>query len=123
MIFTDCQKITTENGRAISASFFRMEQWRRWCLNPEYAVGAEGPEIRAHFSAVHSPITSFSFSDDELMSARNIESLHGFYENAPRIMKRIAPGDVGVGRIVHFGFFNARFEQSLWHAYLLPELS
>ena len=100
-----------------------MEQWRRWCLHPEYAVGAEGAGIRAQFAAVQSPITSFSFSDDELMSARNIESLHGFYVNAPRIMKRIAPGDIGVERIGHFGFFNARFERSLWQAYLLPELS
>jgi len=99
-----------------------MDQWRRWCLNPEYAVGAEGPTARAHFAAVTTPITSLSFADDELMSARNTESLHGFYENAPRTMKRISPQDVGAKRIGHFGFFNARFEGSLWQLHLLPEL-
>lgn len=100
-----------------------MDQWRRWCLHPEYAVGAEGPAVRASFAAVTTPITSLSFIDDEFMSARNTASLHGFYENAPRTMKRISPQDVGARRIGHFGFFNARFEDSLWQIHLLPELS
>ncbi len=99
-----------------------MEQWRRWCLNPEYVVGAEGAEVRAAYAAISTPITSISFEDDDLMSARNIASLHGFYAGAPRVMKRISPQDIGVERIGHFGFFKARFESSLWQAYLLPEL-
>ncbi|MEO8247826.1 MAG: hypothetical protein ABI589_00505 [Burkholderiales bacterium] len=100
-----------------------MEQWRRWCLDPEYAVGAEGPAARADFAAVTTPITSFSFSDDEMMSERNTTSMHGFYESAPRVMKRIAPQEVGAARIGHFGFFKPRFESSLWTRLLLPELS
>ena len=56
------------------------------------------------------------------MSARNTESLHGFYTNAPRTMKRIAPTDIGARRIGHFGFFRSEFRDSLWRAHLLPEL-
>jgi predicted alpha/beta hydrolase len=100
-----------------------IEQWRRWCLNPEYAIGAEGPEIQAQYAAVTSPITSLAFADDEFMSAKNTESLHGFYANAARTMKRIAPKDIGVNKIGHFGFFNMRFEETLWRTYLLPELA
>ncbi len=100
-----------------------MDQWRRWCLNPEYVVGAEGPGVRAAFAAVSTPITSLSFEDDEMMSARNTASLHGFYVNAPRSMKRISPREVGVHRIGHFGFFRAGCETSLWNRYLLPELT
>jgi predicted alpha/beta hydrolase len=96
-------------------------QWRRWCLNPEYAVG-DGEEVRARYEAVRTPIVSLSFTDDELMSARNIESLHGFYAAAPRTMKRLAPRDVGVSRIGHFGFFRKDFQDSLWQQHLLPEL-
>jgi predicted alpha/beta hydrolase len=99
-----------------------MEQWRRWCLNPDYAVG-DGEHVRAQFAAVRTPIVSLSFVDDELMSARNTESIHGFYLNAPRTMKRIAPADAGVRRIGHFGFFRAAFEQPLWRAHVLPELT
>jgi predicted alpha/beta hydrolase len=100
-----------------------MAQWRRWCLDPEYAVGAEGDAVRAQYAAVRAPIVSLSFSDDEMMSARNTESIHSFYTGAQRTMKRIAPRDVGVARIGHFGFFRAAFESSLWRSHLLPELN
>jgi predicted alpha/beta hydrolase len=61
-----------------------MQQWRRWCLNREYAVGVEGDAVRALYAAVRTPIVSLSFSDDEMMSLRNTESIHGFYSGAPR---------------------------------------
>jgi predicted alpha/beta hydrolase len=99
-----------------------MEQWRRWCLNREYAVGAEGEGVRQEYAAVRTPIVSLSFADDELMSARNTESLHGFYRNAPRTMKRLSPQDIGEPQIGHFGFFRSRFKESLWRQHLLPEL-
>jgi predicted alpha/beta hydrolase len=100
-----------------------MAQWRCWCLNRDYAVGAEGERVRAAYAAVRTPIVSLSFSDDEMMSLRNTESIHGFYSGAPRTMRRIAPADIGVPRIGHFGFFRARFEELLWRRVLLPELS
>jgi predicted alpha/beta hydrolase len=99
-----------------------IRQWRRWCLNPEYAVGAEGDAVRAAYAAVETPIVSFSFTDDEMMSRRNTESLHGFYRQAPKVFKRIAPKEVGAKRIGHFGFFKAHFEEALWRNHLLPEL-
>ncbi len=100
-----------------------MQRWRRWCLHPEYAVGAEGEPARALFASVTTPIVSLSFTDDEFMSARNTASMHGFYVNAPRTMTRLAPADIGVTRIGHFGFFRPEFEEALWRAHLLPVLS
>lgn len=99
-----------------------MAQWRRWCLNPEYSVGAEGRPVRESYAALRLPITAFAFTDDEFMSARGVESLHGFYRNAPLEMQRIAPEDIGVKRIGHFGFFRERFAASLWLERLLPVL-
>jgi predicted alpha/beta hydrolase len=99
-----------------------MQQWRRWCLDREYAVGAEGDAVRAEYAAVRTPIVSLSFVDDEMMSLANTESIHGFYSSAPRKMQRIAPSDVGEPRIGHFGFFRPRFEEKLWRPFLLPEL-
>ncbi len=100
-----------------------MAQWRRWCLHRDYAVGAEGEAVRRQYAAVTTPIVSLAFTDDEFMSARNTASLHGFYTNAPRTMKRIAPQDVGARRIGHFGFFRQRFAETLWLRHLLPELA
>jgi predicted alpha/beta hydrolase len=91
-----------------------MMQWRRWCLNREYLVGVEGEDVRARYAEVRQPILSLSFTDDEYMSARNIESLHGFYAAAPRELRRIAPSEIGVERIGHFGFFRRKLGELLW---------
>lgn len=98
-----------------------MTRWRRWCLDPDYAAGAEGPAVRQQYAAVATPIVSLSFADDEFLSARNIEALHAQYAGAPRTMKRVAPGEAGVRRIGHFGFFR-RSAEALWRRLLLPEL-
>jgi predicted alpha/beta hydrolase len=36
------------------------------------------------------------------------------YANAPIEYRRIAPRDIGVPRIGHFGFFRPQFEPTLW---------
>lgn len=97
-----------------------IRQWRRWCLHPEYAAGVE--RAHAHYASVRTPIVSLSFSDDEFMSARNIEALHALYTGAPRTMTRLAPGDIGAERIGHFGFFRPQFEDRLWAPHVLPLL-
>jgi predicted alpha/beta hydrolase len=96
-----------------------MEQWRRWCLSPEYVVGAEGESTRVAYAAVGTPILSLSFTDDEMMSERSIVSLHRLYATAPVEYRRIAPREIGVERIGHFGFFRSQYEQTLWP--LVPE--
>lgn len=57
---------------------------------------------------------SLSFTDDEMMSEQGIRSLHRLYANAPIEYRRIAPRDIGVPRIGHFGFFRPQFEPTLW---------
>lgn len=96
-----------------------IEQWRRWCLHPEYCVGVEGEAVRARFAQVTAPLTSISFTDDEMMSAANTESLHSFYANASRSMRRLSPADLGLARVGHFGFFR---EERLWPRLLGAEL-
>jgi predicted alpha/beta hydrolase len=91
-----------------------MTQWRRWCLNRDYLLSEGGSALRADYAAITTPMLSLSFTDDEYMSARNTQDMHGFYANAPRDMRRIAPADIGEKRIGHFGFFRQRFAGSLW---------
>lgn len=99
-----------------------IRQWRRWCLDPEYAVGAEGPAVRDLYSSVTTPITSFSFTDDEMMSARNIESIHSFYTGASRRMRRYHPEQLGLPRVGHFGFFRPELRAPLWERHVASEL-
>lgn len=96
-------------------------QWRRWCLSPEYVVGVE-PGARERFADVTTPIAAFSFTDDEMMSRENVDSLHGFYVRAPRTMRRFEPRELGVPRVGHFGFFR-REMTGLWAQHVEPELA
>ena len=89
-------------------------QWRRWCLDPRYHVGAEGAPVREKFEAVRFPLVALSITDDELMTERGTRVLVDCYANAPRRIERIAPADVQARRIGHFGFFRDQFRSSLW---------
>lgn len=97
-------------------------QWRRWCLHPQYIVGVEGERMREQFAGFRAPITSLSFTDDEMMSEKNISSLHACYQSAPKKMLRFSPTELGRKRIGHFGFFRTE-QRELWERLLLPELT
>ncbi|MEZ4367098.1 MAG: alpha/beta fold hydrolase [Kofleriaceae bacterium] len=99
-----------------------LRQWRRWCLDPSYAVGVE-PHAGAAYAAVTTPITALAFTDDEMMSRANIDSLHGFYAGAPVAVHHLAPADLGVARVGHFGAFRTAMREPLWASRLLPELA
>ena len=98
-----------------------MLQWRRWCLNPDYAAGAE--HAYKLYQAVQIPIISLSVTDDELLSQKSINQLLSFYSEAPIYNHIIAPEDIGVKKIGHFGFFKKQYTDSLWRKYLLPTLT
>lgn len=98
-----------------------MRQWRRWCLHPEYAAGVE--KAQSLYSDVKLPITALSFTDDEFMSARNIEALHASYRNANRSMIRMDPTEWDLKRIGHFGFFRSAIGVRLWERVISPVLS
>lgn len=89
-------------------------QWRRWCLNPRYSVGAEGEPALQSYARVRFPVLALSMTDDELMTHAGTRSLVSFYAGAPSAVERIAPADVQARRIGHFGFFREQFSQSLW---------
>ena len=89
-------------------------QWRRWCLHPRYHVGAEGAAVREQFEGARFPVVAWSMTDDEFMTEAGTRVLVDCYANAPRELQRIAPADVGVRRIGHFGFFRTQFRATLW---------
>jgi len=109
-------------GMVGNLPFGVMSQWRKWCLHPQYLLGVENHAIKECYQKFNKPITSLSFSDDELMSIENINSLHSFFGDSATKMHRLSPEDVNAKRIGHFGFFKKTFQDSLWQLHLLPEL-
>jgi predicted alpha/beta hydrolase len=89
-------------------------QWRRWCLDPRYSVGAEGEAAARSYGRVRFPVLALSITDDELMTLEGTQSLLSFYASAPKAVQRIAPADVQARRIGHFGFFREQFSLNLW---------
>ncbi len=89
-------------------------QWRRWCLDPLYSVGAEGEGARQSYARATFPVLALSITDDELMTWRGTQHLFSLYSGTDRSFERIAPADAGVRRIGHFGFFRQQFSHNLW---------
>lgn len=89
-------------------------QWRRWCLNPRYSVGAEGEVVRQCYANVRFPLLALSFSDDEMMTLPGTQSLLSLYENAPSHLQRITPSELSLPRIGHFGAFRREQQNLLW---------
>lgn len=91
-----------------------IRQWRRWCLNPHYSVGAEGAAVRASYDAVRFPVLSVALADDEMLSTESMRGLLGLYRHAPRKLVVLAPQQVGVRRIGHLGLFKREHAQGGW---------
>jgi predicted alpha/beta hydrolase len=89
-------------------------QWSRWCRSPEYFVEKDGSPMQTGHHKIHKPILCMSFTDDEMMSRRSIDSMHDYYSNARVERRYIHPKDVDARRIGHFGFFRPQFRNTLW---------
>ena len=96
-------------------------QWRRWCLNPHYGIGVEGEWAADAYAAAHYPLHALYFDDDEMMSLASVQSLVGWYRNAPSILEKVNPAIVPSGRIGHMGYFREEMRELLWRP-LLPLL-
>lgn len=89
-------------------------QWRKWCLNPKYSVGAEGESAREAYARARFPVLALSITDDELMTLRGTHNLIDLYENAPKQVEQVAPAQLQVRRIGHFGPFRSEQQDKLW---------
>lgn len=67
-----------------------------------------------HFAAVTAPILAVVVADDPLGTSQAIRRGLRYYCNAPRQEAELAPVDLDVPVIGHFGLFHARFERSFW---------
>ena len=97
-----------------------MRQWARWCLRRGYF--ADVADLDKRVAELELPITSLSFTDDELLGAASHRALEELYAAAPVEAHRISPADLGVERIGHHGFFRAGMEPA-WERVVLPHLA
>jgi predicted alpha/beta hydrolase len=90
-----------------------MEQWRRWCLNPEYLLSSE-PGARSAYERAQFPVLGLTFSDDELLLEAGSKMMHEAYTDTPVDYRVLTPQQFGLPRIGHFGFFRKQHAAKLW---------
>ncbi|MBC3766621.1 alpha/beta fold hydrolase [Neptunicella marina] len=98
-------------------------QWRKWCLNPNYMLGAEGKWAQNLIENLQLDLTAIHCSDDEMLTEQSIHSLHTMFAAENWTLTRLIPEELGHKRIGHLGFFHKRFSDTLWPEVLLPLLT
>lgn len=87
-------------------------EWARWGRNPNYLI--EHETTRERYRAFNAPILAYSFEDDAYAPKRTVEALLRFYSQSTVCHRHIAPGELGVPAIGHFGFFRETLKSTLW---------
>ena len=87
-------------------------EWASWCRHPRYLVGALGVENA--YAQVDARVRAYAISDDAFAPLSAVEALAELYPACRWEIRQIAPRELGVPGIGHFGFFRERFRASLW---------
>ena len=88
-------------------------QWSYWLRFKDYWFADPAYDMTARFASVRCPLLSLSFTDDSALQRPAIDDLHARYVNARVQRAHLAPADVGLLRVGHFGFFK-RGSDVLW---------
>jgi len=89
-----------------------VKQWRHWCLDPDYLLGAQ-PGAREAYASAKCEVLALTFPDDELLLEAGSKMLHAAYER-PVDYRLVEPADMALPRIGHFGFFRPTAQARLW---------
>ena len=88
-------------------------QWSRWCKHPDYLFSDASLDF-AGYANFTAPILAFSFHDDTYVSSHYHQSVIGRFKKADITWRNLAPSDVGLKSIGHFGFFREPLRDNLW---------
>lgn len=90
------------------------EEWRRWCMTPDYFFSDPTLDLLANFQNVTAPVLAVGMSDDDWATPRAIDAfVRGF--TATKIERlTLTPEQAGVRKVGHLDFFRAQFATTLW---------
>jgi predicted alpha/beta hydrolase len=88
--------------------------WARWGRSPHYVCDARGRALRPHNADVAFPIRWLSFTDDPVAPFGAVEALRDYYPAAIVERRHLAPSDLSVDAVGHFGFFRKSMPRAGW---------
>lgn len=80
-------------------------QWMKWCRHPKYLFGDDDLDGRENFARFSAPIRAYSFEDDPWGYREAVDWMMDQYTDAAVERVHLAPQEVGLDKIGHFGFF------------------
>lgn len=90
-----------------------MIEWSRWLSSPNYLLD-HVPEAAARFRAFPGQFASLGFTDDTYAPPRGVQALAACFDPARTDLRVLAPADVGLPKVDHFGFFRPEGQATLW---------
>jgi len=88
-------------------------QWARWCGTPGYARAVLGRDA-THYHRITAPMRFYDFPDDTFAPLAAAAELRSWYTDADVVHRTIAPADIGLARIGHFGLFRPGPTEAVW---------
>lgn len=88
--------------------------WARWGRSPHYVCDTRGRPLRPHNGEVTCPVRWLSFSDDPIAPYDAVEALRSYYPKAAIERLHLAPADLDVEAVGHFGFFRKSMPRRPW---------
>ena len=89
-------------------------EWARWCRHRDYILSDEPNARRARLAKLTFPFLSYSFADDTYGPEAAADWWAAQFVNARLERKHLAPADLGVTSVGHFGFFRHKQGGALW---------
>ena len=89
-------------------------QWVKWINSPRYLFDDNSLTGLSNFANYKGALRALHLSDDPWATRPAIELLCKGYSSATSEIITVAPADVGVAKIGHFGFFRPDHRDTLW---------
>lgn len=90
-----------------------MRDWVRWGRQRDY-LWAERFGLDSYLETYRGRVLAWSFADDRFGSTAAVEALHRRFVAADVQRRHVAPREIGVPRLGHFGYFRPRLGAALW---------
>lgn len=88
-------------------------EWRKWGKEKHYMM-AFRDSAAYFFDKIRVPLLSLSFPNDPYAPPKAVDWLAEQYSNAQRERIHYVPDEKDIPHLRHFGFFRARFKETLW---------
>lgn len=100
-------------------------EWARWGRHPDYVLSYARTRGPTGFETWSGALRALAIADDRYAPLAGVEALVSYFRAARSEVVIVRPGDAGLPRIQHFGFFRPSIGAVLWPAaseWLLAQL-